>query len=255
MSTVAPPWFTQHVLGRLSGVRQDTRDPRQFYARCPAHNDRHNSFAIRPGDKMAVVYSCKLGCDDQAIRQALVNLGVDEDYLGIYGTPEYTASRRIRGTSEERRKLDRITGLITEKMTPAMLKVRILATIEGVDVPAERKAFLALAARAGVGQSQRYEAWAQVCASQGQPECVLGDHVVLTPAPETCQASLVTADVQIPETGRSFRKPGNRQNGTSQATVPPPRSPDSGNRKTDEPDTAEALKNLHSGGIGGKLIA
>lgn len=255
MTATVPPWFKQHILGRLSGVRPDSRDPRQFYARCPAHNDRHNSFAIRPGDKMAVVYSCKLGCDEQAIRQALVNLGIDEDYLGIYGTPEYIASRRIKGTSEERRKLDRITGLLAVKMTPAMLKIRILATIEGIDVPAERKAFLALAIRAGVRQSQRYEAWALVCASQAQPECVTGDHVVLTPASETCQASQVTAGVQIPETGNRHRKPENSQNGTSQVTVPPPRSPDSGNRKPDEPDTAEALKTLHKNGLTGRRIA
>jgi hypothetical protein len=253
--TAVPPWFKQHVLSRLSGVRPDSRDPRQFYARCPAHNDRHNSFAIRPGDKMAVVYSCKLGCDEQAIRQALVSLGVDEDYLGIYGTPEYAASRRIKGTSEERRKLDRITGLLTERMTPAMLKVRVLATIEGIEVPAERKPFLALAERAGVRQSQRYEAWAQVYASQAQPECVTGDHVVLTPASETCQAPQVTAGVQIPETGKRSRKPENSQNGTSQAGVPSPRSPDSGNRKTGEPDMSEAVRALHKGGLTGRRIA
>jgi hypothetical protein len=244
-----PPWFRQHVLSRLSNVRQDARDPCQFYARCPAHSDRHNSFAIRPGDRMAVVYSCKLGCDEQAIRQALADLGVDDEYLGIYGTPGYIASRHVRGTSTERRKLDRIAGLLHEQMTPAMLKVRVQAAIEGIGVPGERKPFLALADRAGVGQRQRYEAWALVFASQAQPECVPEDHVVLTASRESCQVSQVTADVRFAETANSVRKPQNGQNGTVQVNGDVQFAETAGQTREDEPDMEQAVKTLAEAGL------
>ena len=244
-----PPWFRQHVLSRLSNVRQDTRDPCQFYARCPAHNDRHNSFAIRPGDRMAVVYSCKLGCDEQTIRRALIDLGVDEEYLGIYGTPEYIASRKVRGTSEERRKLDRIAKLLHEKMTPAMLKICIQAVIEGISVPGDRKPFLALADRGGAGQRQRYEAWAQVYASQTEPPCVQEDHVVLTAPQETCQVPQVTADVRFAETANSVRKPQNRQNGSVQVSGDVQIAETAEQTREDEPDMEQAVKTLAEAGL------
>jgi len=62
---------------------------------------------------------------------------------------------------DDHRKLDQIAALLHEQMTPSMLRIKILAAVEGIQVPSQRKEFLVLAARAGVGQARRYEAWKQ----------------------------------------------------------------------------------------------
>jgi predicted GIY-YIG superfamily endonuclease len=63
---------------------------------------------------------------------------------------------------DDRRKLDRIALLLHEPTTPAMLRISILALIEDSGIPEDRRTFLALAARAGVSQARRYEAWKQL---------------------------------------------------------------------------------------------
>ena len=60
---------------------------------------------------------------------------------------------------DDRRKLDQITALLNEPITPAMLRIEILATIKGIEVPAECKAFVALAMQAGVGRASAYRTW------------------------------------------------------------------------------------------------
>ena len=235
-----PQWFANQVLCRLSGVRRGSQ-PGQFYARCPvpAHGDRHASFAIRPGDKMTIVYHCQEGCAPEEIRDALAGLGVPDEHLGQYGTPEYEARRQVRATSEERRELERlrreladlkttVNGLLNTKMTQAMRHVRIQAVIEGGEVPDEKRAFIALAKRAGVSQSKCYETWDQVCMATGQPECVTEDHVVLTRPDGERQVVQRSAYVRFTSEGRKF--PEREKSGS-------PRG------KTDETDTAiEALR-------------
>lgn len=58
-------------------------------------------------------------------------------------------------------KLELIYALLTgdDKITPSLLRVRLLAICEGRLIPTDRKAFIALAARAGVSQSKCYTAW------------------------------------------------------------------------------------------------
>jgi hypothetical protein len=58
-------------------------------------------------------------------------------------------------------KLEQIAAALISpvKVTPAMLRIKIRAIYEGVEIPADRKAFVALAVRAGVGHNRRYEAW------------------------------------------------------------------------------------------------
>jgi hypothetical protein len=153
--------------------------------------------------------------------------------------PEYEVSRRVRATSEERRELERvrreladlksaINGLLNTKMTQAMRHVRIQAAMEGSDMPTERKEFIALAARAGVSQSKRYEAWDQVYTAGAQPECVTEDHVVLTRPEDGGQVVQRRARVRIPREGNSF---------------PERESQDSPRGKTDETDRAlDALR-------------
>ena len=239
-----PQWFTNQILCRLSSVRRGS-EPGQFYARCPvpAHGDRHASFAIRPGDKMTIVYHCQEGCAPEEIRDALAALGVPDEHLGLYGTPEYEARRRIRATSEERRELERtrreladlksaVNDLLNTKMTQALRHIRIQAAIEGVGLPAERKGFIALAARAGVSQSKRYEAWDQVYTAGAQPECVTEDHVVLTRPEDGSQVVQRRTHVRIPSEGNSF---------------PEREDKDSPRGKTDETDAA--LEALCSAGL------
>lgn len=216
MAQAPAQWFRSEVLARLSGVKRGG-EPGQFYAHCPVarHGDRHASFAIKAGDQMAIVYYCQKDCANEEIRSALAVLGVPEEHLGKLGMPEYEVSRRVRATSEERRELERvrreladlksaINGLLNTKMTQAMRHVRIQAAMEGTDLPAERKEFIALAARAGVSQSKRYEAWDQVYTAGAQPECVTEDHVVLTRPEDGGQVVQRRARVRIPPEGNSF---------------------------------------------------
>ena len=245
-----PQWFACDVALRLRDVRR-VPGSLQHYACCPVprHGDRHRSFAIRPGDTIPLIYFCQGGCANEEIREALAALGVHEEHLGPLGTPGYERRRRESAASAERRELERlrgesatlketITGLLNARMTQAMRHISIQAAIEGISVPDERREFIALAGRAGVSQSKRYEAWAQVYLAAGQPECVSVDHVVLTPAGEDCQTAQDSGHVRF----------------TSGGTIFPEREDlDSPRGKTDELDTA--LEALRSAGLTGNEAA
>ena len=62
----------QDVLSRLQGVRQ-TGDG-QYEARCPAHDDRHPSLAVKRADDGRILMHCQAGCDFRAIVAAI---GID----------------------------------------------------------------------------------------------------------------------------------------------------------------------------------
>lgn len=63
-------------------------------------------------------------------------------------------------------KLETIASLLADpaKMAPAMLRIKIRAIYEGVEVPDDIRSFVALAERAGVRRNRRYGMWAHVCA-------------------------------------------------------------------------------------------
>ena len=211
-----PAWFLSEVIPRLRGARRGKGNG-QWYACCPVprHNDRHQSFAIKPGDKMPLVYHCNV-CGDEEAREALAAAGVPEQFLGDYGTPEYEHTRHRRQTSMERLKLDAIAGLLHEEMTPAMLKINIQAVCEDISIPADRKPFIALAERAGVKTSQRYEAWKlreSQLDSGGQINPGSRNNVVPTPPAEVLSNAQVSAAAQIPETGKTLRKPEDQLSG------------------------------------------
>lgn len=204
-------WFATEVLRRLSGVKRDTQ-PGQFYARCPVveHEDKRASLAIKAGDRVSVIYHCKKGCRPEEIREALINLGVPEEHLGLYGTPEYEETRRVRATSEERRELERvrrelvalrsdIRGLLVSESNMARLKVRILSVVNDEDIPGGRKEYVVFAMEAGVSSARAYEAWKSDPLVRPKDQCVTGDHVVLTQPEEERQASQVTRDIRIIE--------------------------------------------------------
>ncbi len=234
-AAAAPSWFATEVLRRLSGVKHG-KTPGQFYARCPAHDDKHASLAIKAGDSMPLIYHCHAvpGCDQAAIRDALAGLGVPEEHLGQYGTPEYERRRQARGTSEDRRELEAmrrqmadlkgdIRALLVSDLSPAMLRVRVLATVDDVDIPADRKGYVAFAIRAGVSQPRAYATWKADPLGQARGECVSPDHVVLTQSGENCQAAQVAGHDGILET----RKPLSKREETGEAN--------SRNEKTGDP--------------------
>lgn len=268
--TAAPGWFATEVLKRLSGVRPG-KELGQFYARCPAHEDKRASLGIRAGDSMPLIYHCHAvpGCEQSDIRTALANLGVPEEHLGQLGTPQYEQRRKIRGTSEDRRELEAarrelaaareemaelrngIRALIQTEMSPAMLKVRILATVENVDVPAPRKEYVPFAVRAGVSQPRAYEAWKVDPLGGAKEECQTLDHVVLTQPAENCQAPQVTGRDRIIGTRKPFSE---RESPGMEAEPENSRNDNSRNEKSGSSVT-QAIKNINQGDLGGKLIA
>src|SRR6187401_2691529 len=60
----------EDVLARLDGVR---RSGAGYVARCPAHDDRHESLSVAAGQDRAVVFNCHTGCtpDDIVIAAGL----------------------------------------------------------------------------------------------------------------------------------------------------------------------------------------
>jgi hypothetical protein len=56
------------VLARLTGV---SGGPRQFHARCPAHNDHHPSLSVTEADDGRVLVHCFAGCEFFEIARSL----------------------------------------------------------------------------------------------------------------------------------------------------------------------------------------
>jgi hypothetical protein len=174
-----PPWFTSEVLQYLPSAIPGAK-PGQHYARCPVprHGDRRRSFAIAPGDSIPVVFCCHGGCEDGEAREALIGIGISEEYLGPYGTPEYEIRRQVRATGADRmqvRELERqverlrwemlelkatVTGLMNTDLKMGLLKIRIQAVMDGIDVPTETElAYVDFGERAGVPRPTGYRLW------------------------------------------------------------------------------------------------
>jgi len=58
---------TEEILHRLDGVKKSGKD---FTARCPAHQDKHQSLSVGDGDKGVVVH-CHAGCTPDEVMHAL----------------------------------------------------------------------------------------------------------------------------------------------------------------------------------------
>jgi hypothetical protein len=67
------------------------------------------------------------------------------------------------GSAPPAQRIAQIAALLSDpgRITPALLRVKIRAICENSEVPADRKAFVALAERAGVPHAGRYRAWAE----------------------------------------------------------------------------------------------
>jgi hypothetical protein len=156
--------FTGHVLPR---IERNRRDGEQGYGCCPWHDDAHASMSITPGKIVRFVWCCETGCDPADVRAGLLRRSIPEGCLGTYGTSRRPAPRDA-GDSDAK-KLLAISDALGREGTPAMLRIRIRNIIDGKgsDLPRDRAEFLDLAIRAGVGKSQRYEAWKQVYVSNG----------------------------------------------------------------------------------------
>ena len=57
------------ILGKLNNV--DIKGDSQAYARCPAHNDQHNSLSIGVGDNKRILLHCHAGCTTDSILSAI----------------------------------------------------------------------------------------------------------------------------------------------------------------------------------------
>lgn len=208
-----PQWFGSEVLQYLPSAIPGSK-PGQYYARClvPRHGDQRRSFAIAPGDSIPVVFWCHGGCSDEEVREALIGAGISEEYLGPYGTPEYEVRRKIRSNAAERAMIKdletqverlrwemlelkaSVTGLMNSDLKMGLLKIRILAAFEGVQVPTGSEAdYVGFAERAGVPKPSAYRLWGTdpLVKAQGQ-SVVIPDHVVLTQPEDDSQASQVT---------------------------------------------------------------
>lgn len=217
--TAVPQWFGSEVLQYLPSAIPGAKHG-QYYARCPVpgHPDRRRSFAIAPGDSIPVVFCCHGGCEDGIVRDALIGLGISEEFLGPYGTPEYEMRRQVRSNAAAERAQIRelesqverlrwemlqlkasVTGLMNSESKLGLLKIRILAAFEGVQVPVGSEAdYVAFAERAGVPKPSAYRLWGTdpLVKAAGQ-SVVIPDHVVLTQSEDDSQASQVTVDAGI----------------------------------------------------------
>lgn len=72
-----------------------------------------------------------------------------------------TATMRIGAPAEQ--KLERILALLCNpsRPAPAIFRIKAQAIYEGIEFPADRKEFLALAARAGIGATTAYRLWGE----------------------------------------------------------------------------------------------
>ena len=57
------------VISRLDGIRETA--PGRYLARCPAHDDRSPSLAIKDGDDGRVLIHCFAGCETENVLSAL----------------------------------------------------------------------------------------------------------------------------------------------------------------------------------------
>ncbi len=212
-----PLWITTEVAARLENVARGG-EPGQFYARCPVprHGDHHRSFSFRAGDQVALVFSCQKDCTNEEIREALISRGVPDEYLGVLGTPDYEQRRRVRAQSPDNwREVERLRremldlknmlrGLLDADLTLAMVKVRLLAVADGVEIPTGRKEYVEFAMSAGVSQPRAYAAWKSDPLAQARTQCVTADHVVLARSGEEGQAVQATVQDGVIETINPF---------------------------------------------------
>ncbi len=59
----------QNILDRLVGVRET--GPGKYLSRCPSHDDRSPSLAIKDGDDGRVLIHCFAGCEPQSVLDAI----------------------------------------------------------------------------------------------------------------------------------------------------------------------------------------
>ena len=208
-----PPWFEREVLQYLPGAIPG-RDAGQYYARCPVprHVDRHRSFAISIGKSIPVVFICQGGCSDEEVRAALIAAGASEDFLGPYGTPAYQARRLAytanadrRQIADQEKQIERlrwemlelqasIRELMNSDLKMGLLKIRIQAVMDGIEVPTESEGvYVDFAERAGVPRPSGYRLWRTDPLVRARGQCVVSkDHVVLARPEDSSQAGQVS---------------------------------------------------------------
>lgn len=149
------------------GAKPQKRDPSKHGMDCPLCGA---GFSIGPGTSHRYVWHCHRKpqpCDPTDLREWLLH-HVTVQHLGDYKRFRDQPARRLtkdEQLAEAQKKLRAIERTLTENSnTPALLRIKQAAVLwNSGAVPDDRAGFLALAERAGVGRSQRYEAWSLVC--------------------------------------------------------------------------------------------
>lgn len=137
---------------------------------CPAHDDTRPSLSINPGTQgMRIVWHCKAGCSAEAVRAALLKLGIDESCLGTYGSSR-GMREPSRGSHQTARDLDARRWHAVAKLDRGLNGSLLVMCIQAIaesdgDVSGDaaqllpvgnRDDFIALAVRSGIDRKYCY---------------------------------------------------------------------------------------------------
>ena len=141
----SPDWCLQdHIRPRLDGWRESPSTPGQFHAICPVHGGREAKLYIRVGDRgRRIVWQCKMGCSDAAVRAALMRLRVPDGCLP-----------RVPGQRAEDELAAAIIAICAAVPPGRARELAILAAVHGP--PRSRAALAALGERFGIARSTTY---------------------------------------------------------------------------------------------------
>lgn len=141
---------------------------------CPCHDDTEASLSINAGKKgQRVVWCCHAGCDPAGVRQALLDLGIDESCLGNYAKPWRVSVPNLHVPHLDAAlvaDVKRCHAIAKVPMGTAghFYKMCVQAILEsGGEVPSDpvrllpdsRDEFVSLARRCGFNRTYAYKLW------------------------------------------------------------------------------------------------
>lgn len=133
-----------HVVPRLDGGVESAGTPGQYRARCPAHDDRKASLAIRDGTRgRRIIWRCHAGCNDAEVRVGMVRAGVPDGCLP-----------RVSGQRTEDELVSAILAIFDTLPAGRERELTVLEAVTGK--PRNRAALAALAERFGIDRATAY---------------------------------------------------------------------------------------------------
>jgi hypothetical protein len=149
----------KHIASRLRGACQDGTD---WEARCPVCG--HAAFRVSAARERRYrsIWTCACKprhCTPEAMRAALLALGVMPGCLGIYGTFAKASTDPNMAAALEAAARD---ILCAPGLRPSDMRI-VLAEALGAKVPCDKRAFVHWAQTIGIGRRQAYEAADRWC--------------------------------------------------------------------------------------------